>query len=210
MWHAGITYCLANKLFISCYCRIYINCHKFAILLRYRMYALALWRYSHSLLFASGSGWIRCLRTVLWFSHQRLSSPHHPVASSFRKSHSGQTNLFCVSGWNQPSPLACSTSLLGWRFLSASCFADMDSCAGIAAQFCVILWICAALQSVLRDLQSPNQPSGGGNPADVSAHILHHLHPHHGHCTHPQVHTPKITRRTWAAAMCSSQLSSSH
>lgn len=181
-------------------------------MLRYRMFALTLWCYSHSLLlFASGSGWIRCLRTVLWFSHQRLSSPHHPVASSFRKSHSGQTNLCCVSGWNQLSPLAF-TGLLGWLCLtlSASCFADMDSCAGVAAQFSVVLWICAALQSVLRDLQSPNQPSGGGNPADVSALVLHHLHPHHGHCTHPQVHTPKIIRRTWAASMCSSQLSSSH
>lgn len=49
---------------------------------------------SHSLLlFVSGFCWIRCLRTVLWFTHQCFSSPHHPVASSFGESHSGQKHL---------------------------------------------------------------------------------------------------------------------
>lgn len=49
---------------------------------------------SHSLLFfVSGFCWIRYLRTVLWFSHQCFSSPHHPVASSFGESHSGQNLL---------------------------------------------------------------------------------------------------------------------
>lgn len=49
---------------------------------------------SHSLLlFVSGFGWIRCLRTILWFSHQCFSSLHHPVDSSFGESHSGQKHL---------------------------------------------------------------------------------------------------------------------
>lgn len=69
------------------------------------------------------------------------------------------------------------------------CFADVDSCAGVGVQCRLLLWLRAALQFVLRDLQPSHQPSGGGDSPDVPASLLHHMHSHY--CDGPvtKVHT---------------------
>lgn len=69
------------------------------------------------------------------------------------------------------------------------CLADVDSHAGVGGQCRLLLRLRAARQFVLRDLQPPPQPSGGGNSPDVPASLLHHMHSHY--CDGPvtKVHT---------------------
>lgn len=51
--------------------------------------------------FVSGICGIRRRGAVLWLSDQRLSSPHHPAAPSYRESHSGQTHCY-TNGCQKP------------------------------------------------------------------------------------------------------------
>lgn len=76
------------------------------------------------------------------------------------------------------------------------CVADVDSCAGVAAQRSFLLWLCAALQFVLRDLQPPHQPSGGGNTPDVPAALLLRMRYHYCDGSVTQVHTHPHTSNT--------------
>lgn len=68
-------------------------------------------------------------------------------------------------------------------------FADVDSRAGVGAQWRFLLWLCAALRCVLCDLQPPHQPRGGGNTGDVPASFLHHMCSHYCDGSVTQVHT---------------------
>lgn len=70
------------------------------------------------------------------------------------------------------------------------CFADMDSCCSAGAQWRFLLWFCAPLQCSVCDLQSPNQPCGGGNTPDVTASLLHNMCSHYCDSSVTQVHTP--------------------
>lgn len=71
------------------------------------------------------------------------------------------------------------------------CLADVDSHAGVGGQCRLLLWLRAARQFVLRDLQPPPQPSGGGNSPDVPASLLHHMRSHYsdGPVTKVHAHT---------------------
>lgn len=72
------------------------------------------------------------------------------------------------------------------------CFADMDSCASVGSQWWFLLWLCAALQFALRDMQSPHQPFGGGNTSDVPASLLYHVCSYYCDGSVTQVHTPTL------------------
>lgn len=71
------------------------------------------------------------------------------------------------------------------------CLADVDSHAGVGGQCRLLLRLRAARQFVLRDLQPPPQPSGGGNSPDVPASLLHHMRSHYsdGPVTKVHAHT---------------------
>lgn len=76
------------------------------------------------------------------------------------------------------------------------CFADVDSCSGFGAQWCILLWLCAALQCVLCDLQPPHQPCWCGSTPHVPASLLHHMCCHHCNSSVTQVHSHTLKHTT--------------
>uniref|UniRef100_A0A8C7XKH9 Phospholipid-transporting ATPase n=1 Tax=Oryzias sinensis TaxID=183150 RepID=A0A8C7XKH9_9TELE len=73
------------------------------------------------------------------------------------------------------------------------CVADMDSCARLVSQRCLLFRLRAALQHLLHRLQPPHQPAGGGASAAEHAPLLRHLCRHHSDGPDPQVHTQTHT-----------------